>query len=90
MYPKPTIFNKVIVVTMREKAKPFAELLSSHPQLQAIATEYGFRTSIAAALPEAAKKVGLVIKPRIVDVIDPPSYEIMAEMIDVIAKEMKN
>jgi len=90
MYPKPTIFNKVIVVTMREKAKPFAELLSSNPQLQAIATEYGFRTSIAAALPEAANKVGLVIKPRIVDVIDPPSYEIMAEMIDVIAKEMKN
>lgn len=89
MYPKPTIFNKV-VVTMREKAKPFAELLSSNPQLQAIATEYGFRTNVAGALPEAANKVGLVIKPRIVDMIDPPSYEIMAEMIDVITKEMKN
>ena len=90
MYPKPTIFNKVVVVTMREKAKPFAELLSNNAQLQAIATEYGFRTNVAGALSEAANKVGLAIKPRIVDVIDPPSYEIMAEMIDVITKEMKN
>ena len=48
------------------------------------------RTNAAGALTEAASKVGLVIKPRIVDVIDPPSYEIMAEMIDVITKEMKN
>jgi hypothetical protein len=80
----------VVVVTMREKAKAFAELLSNNAQLQAIATEYGFRTNVAGALPEAASKVGLVIKPRIVDVIDPPSYEIMAEMIDVITKEMKN
>jgi hypothetical protein len=90
MYPKPTIFNKVMVVTMRDKAKPFAELLSNNVQLQAIATEYGFRTNNASALPEAATKAGLVIKPRIVDVIDPPSYEIMAEMIDVITQEMKN
>jgi hypothetical protein len=90
MYPKPTIFNKVMVVTMRDKAKPFADLLSNNPQLQAIATEYGFRTNIAAALPEAATKVGLAIKPRIVDIIDPPSYDIMAEMIDVITQEMKN
>ena len=90
MYPKPTIFNKVVVVTMREKAKPFAELLSNNAQLQAIATEYGFRTNAAGALSAAANKVGLAIKPRIVDVIDPPSYEIMGEKIDVITKEMKN
>jgi hypothetical protein len=90
MYPKPTIFNKVVVVTMRDKAKPFAELLSNNPQLQAIATEYGFRTNNATALSEAATKAGLAIKPRIVDVIDPPSYEIMAEMIEVITQEMKN
>lgn len=90
MYPKPTIFNKVVVVTMRDKAKPFAELLSNNAQLQAIATEYGFRTNNATALAEAATKAGLAIKPRIVDVIDPPSYEIMAEMIEVITQEMKN
>jgi hypothetical protein len=90
MYPKPTIFNKVMVVTLRDKAKPFAELLSNNEQLQAIATEYGFRTNNAAALPEAATKVGLAIKPRIVDVIDPPSHEIMSSMIEVITEEMKN
>jgi hypothetical protein len=90
MYPKPTIFNKVVVVTMRDKAKAFADLLGSNPALLQIATEYGFRTTNSAALVEASVKAGLSIKPRIVDVVDPPSYEMMSEMIDVITAELKN
>lgn len=90
MYPKPTIFNKVVVVTMRDKAKAFADLLGTNPALLQIATEYGFRTANSASLVEASVKAGLAIKPRIVDVVDPPSYEMMSEMIDVITAELKN
>ncbi len=89
MYPKPTIFNKLVTVTMREKAKPFAELLGAHPELLKVATEYGFRTGDGAALAQASGAVGLAVKPRVVDVVDPPSFEIMAQMIDVIAEQMK-
>ena len=90
MYPKPTIFNKVMVVTLREPAKKFADLISTDATLQAIAVEYGFRTNAADALVDASAKAGLSIKPRVVDVIDPPSYETMAEMIEVITQQMKN
>lgn len=90
MYPKPTIFNKVVVVTMRDKAKAFADFLGTNPALLQIATEYGFRTANSQALVEASVKAGLAIKPRIVDVVDPPSFEMMSEMIDVITAEMKN
>jgi hypothetical protein len=90
MYPKPTIFNKVVVVTMRDKAKAFAELLGSNATLLAVANEYGFRTANAAPLVEASVKAGLAIKPRVVDVVDPPSFEVMSEMIDVVTQELKN
>ena len=79
-----------MVVTLREPAKKFADLISTDATLQAIAVEYGFRTNAADALVEASAKAGLSIKPRVVDVIDPPSYETMAEMIDVITQQMKN
>jgi len=34
------------------------------------------------------KATGLAVEPRITQVVDPPSFEIMAEMIDTVAKEM--
>ena len=34
------------------------------------------------------KATGLAVEPRVTQVVDPPSFEIMAEMIDVVAKEM--
>ena len=34
------------------------------------------------------KATGLAVEPRVTQVVDPPSFEIMAEMIDTVAKEM--
>ena len=89
MYPAPTIFNKVVFVAANEKAKILGELLANDPQLQKIGIEYGFRGSDPAAFAAEAKKSGLTVNERITEVIDPPSYEVMAEMIDVITQEMK-
>jgi hypothetical protein len=89
MYPKPTIFNKLVMITMRDKAKPLAELMSTNAELIKVATEYGFRTGDGSALAKASADAGLAVKPRVVDVIDPPSYEVMAQMIEVIAEQMK-
>ena len=36
----------------------------------------------------AVKPTGLAVEPRLTQVVDPPSYDIMAEMIDVVAREM--
>jgi hypothetical protein len=88
MYPQPTIINKVVFVAASERAKALGELLSTNAELQRIAVDYGFRIGDTAAFAQAAKATGLAIEERITQVIDPPSFEIMGEMIEVIAREM--
>ncbi|HMC15014.1 MAG TPA: hypothetical protein VKI18_05250, partial [Albitalea sp.] len=88
LYPSPTIINKVVFIATNERAKALGELLSRDPELQGIAVEYGFRIADVERFAQAVKPTGLAIEPRLSQVIDPPSYEIMQEMIDVVAKEM--
>lgn len=88
MYPLPTIVNKVVFVAMNEKAKALANVLASDAELQAIAVEYGFRIADADRFMAAVKPTGLAVEPRVTQVVDPPSFEIMAEMIDTVAREM--
>lgn len=89
MYPKPTIFNKVMLVAANDNAKRLGDILASNAELDKIAIEYGFRTANADAFTAAVSKTGLAVKARVTDVVDPPSYEIMADMIEVITAEMK-
>jgi len=88
LYPKPTIFNKVVFVAMNDKSKGMGEVLATDATLQQLAVEFGFRIANAALFAQAAKAAGLAVDERITQVIDPPSYDIMAEMIDVVAAEM--
>ena len=88
MYPLPTIVNKVVFVSLNERAKALGELLAADEQLQGIAVEYGFRIADTERFVAAVKATGLAVEPRVVQVVDPPSFEIMGEMIDTVAKEM--
>ncbi|MBI5256912.1 MAG: hypothetical protein HY855_10465 [Burkholderiales bacterium] len=88
MYPQPTIINKVVFVSLNERAKALAELLANDAELQGIAVEYGFRIADTQRFMAAVQPTGLAVEPRITQVVDPPSFEIMAEMIDIVAKEM--
>jgi hypothetical protein len=88
LYPQPTIVNKVVFVAMNERAKALAEMLASDVELQGIAVEYGFRIADSERFVQAIKPTGLAVEARVTQVVDPPSFEIMAEMIDVVAKEM--
>jgi hypothetical protein len=88
LYPLPTIVNKVVFVSLNERAKALGELLSQNAELQAIAVEYGFRIADTDTFMAAVKSTGLAVEPRITQVVDPPSFEIMAEMIDTVAREM--
>ena len=73
---------------MNDKAKALATALASDAELQAIAVEYGFRIADADRFMAAVKPTGLAVEPRVTQVVDPPSFEIMAEMIDTVAREM--
>jgi hypothetical protein len=88
LYPQPTIVNKVVFVAMNERAKALADALANDAELQGIAVEYGFRIADSERFVEAVKPTGLAVEARVTQVVDPPSFEIMAEMIDVVAREM--
>ncbi len=88
LYPQPTIINKVVFVATTERARALGDLLASNAELQGIAVEYGFRIADVDRFVQAVKPTGLAVEPRLTQVVDPPSFEIMAEMIDVVAKEM--
>jgi hypothetical protein len=88
LYPLPTIVNKVVFVSMNERAKALGELLANDAELQGIAVEYGFRIADSERFVSTLKPTGLAVEPRVTQVVDPPSFEIMAEMIDTVAKEM--
>ncbi len=88
LYPQPTLFNKVVFVASSERAKKLGELLSTQPELQRLAVDFGFRIADTAHFVQSTKAAGLAVEERITQVIDPPSFEIMAEMIDVISREM--
>jgi hypothetical protein len=88
LYPQPTIFNKVVFVSTSERSKALGELLANDAELQRIAVDYGFRIGDSAYFAQTVKPTGLAIEERITQVIDPPSFDTMAEMIEVIAREM--
>ena len=88
LYPQPTLFNKVVLVATNERAKKLGELLTNNKDLQRLAVEFGFRIADSAYFVQSAKAVNLAVEERMTQVIDPPSFEIMADMIDAIARDM--
>ncbi|WP_457323084.1 hypothetical protein [Roseateles sp. P5_E11] len=88
MYPQPTIVNKWVLVALNERGKRLAELLATNKTLQAVALEQGFRTGDTTAFAEAAKTAGLAVDVKLNQVIDPPGFDLMFEMIDIVSREM--
>lgn len=88
MYPQPTIVNKIVFVASTERARALAALLGSDAELQRIGVEYGFRIADSGVFMQAVKQTGLAVEERLTQVVDPPAAEVMAEMIDVVSKEM--
>lgn len=88
MYPQPTIINKEVFVAANDRARALANVLGSHAELQRIAVEYGFRVADSAVFMQVVKPTGLAVEDRITQVIDPPSFDLMSEMIEVVTQEM--
>jgi hypothetical protein len=88
IYPQPTIINKEVFVALNERAKALGELLASDAELQGLAVQYGFRIADTERFVAAVKPTGLAVEPRLTQVVDPPAYTLMAEMIETVAKEM--
>ncbi|TDM06115.1 MAG: hypothetical protein C4K60_15810 [Ideonella sp. MAG2] len=88
MYPQPTIVNKVVFVSLNERAKALGNALATDATLQALAVDYGFRVADTERFMAAVQPTGLGVEPRLSQIVDPPSYTLMAEMIATVTQEM--
>lgn len=84
LYPSPTLFTKHAMITTNEKALKLTELLSTNEEIKKIAAEYGFRFAGNNSLVEKAASVGVVVPKTVVDIVDPPSYDVLETIVQAV------
>ena len=84
IYPSPTLFTKHVLITFNEKSQRLVDLLSNNEELKKIAADYGFRFTGNNSLIEKAKSVGVNIPVSLVDVVDPPSFDVLEKIIQAV------
>jgi hypothetical protein len=89
MYPEPTIYSKHVYVSLSANGERLGALLESDPELKRLAVEYGFRNSDQAYFKQFTQSHQVKIADTLVDVVDPPSYEMLEKMIQPIELILK-
>jgi hypothetical protein len=84
MVPVPTIFTKHVFVPLSTAGEKLGEALTTDPELQQLAIEYGFRNDNLASFQDFTSTHGVILPNSFVDVIEPPSYEVLEGMIQTI------
>jgi hypothetical protein len=90
MYPEPTIFTKHVLIPFSENGQRLGEALMNDPELQQLAIEYGFRNNNTAYFRQFVADHNVTIPDQIIDVIEPPSYEVLEGMIQQIEAQYDN
>lgn len=86
MYPVPSLFTKHTLIGLSEGGNRLGEVLESDPKLLELAVEHGLRNSNTAYFRQFVKSHNVGVAPMLVNVVDPPSYEILENMIQAIEK----
>jgi hypothetical protein len=81
LYPEPTILSKHTLVALTDNGDRFAQVMISNPKVASIAQRFGFRTQDSTDLFNAVAQKKFAIPHTILDVIDPPSYDILEKLI---------
>ena len=89
LYPEPTIFTKHILVPFNEKGNRLGAALADDPELQKLAIAHGFRNRDIAGFRNFLKSHNLVVPDTLVNVIEPPTFEILEQMITMIEQRYK-
>ena len=87
LYPQPTIFSKHVFIGISPSGIKLGQLLETDPELQALAVEYGYRTTTQAVFAKASQAKKWSVPATLADVIDPPSFEVLERMIAEIEKK---
>ena len=89
LYPEPTIFTKHILIPFNDKGDRLGMALANDPELQKLAIEHGFRNRDAAGFRNFVKSHNLIVPDTLVNVVEPPTYEILEQMIVMIEQRYK-
>jgi hypothetical protein len=89
MYPEPTIYSKHTLIALTPNGQKLGELLQTNPDLQRLAVENGFRNSNTDLFKQIKKDRNLTLPDTLVNVIDPPNYENLEKMIQIIEQKYK-
>ncbi|MDR3479325.1 MAG: hypothetical protein P4L91_01275 [Burkholderiaceae bacterium] len=89
LYSQPTIYTKHILVPFTENGHKLGNALATDPELQRLAAQYGYRTSSTELFAGFLKDKKLAAPTVLVDVIDPPSFEILERMIQSIEQKFQ-
>jgi hypothetical protein len=84
LYPSPTIFSRHTLVPLSPAGDRVGELLTSDPQLAALAAEHGFRPTDPRPFATAFRDRGLPEPPQLVDVVEPPSFDTLEGMLTLL------
>lgn len=84
MYPQPTIFTKHTFIGFTPESQQLGELLETDPELQKLAIEYGLRNNNLTYFKAYTQQKNILLPDVLVDVIDPPNYEVLEGMIQTI------
>lgn len=84
LYPDPNLYTKHILITFNASAEKLGEALKSDAELQKLEVEYGFRNSNLAYQQEFWQKHTIELPQTLLNVIEPPSYEVIESLIQQI------
>ena len=85
IYPAPTVFAKHTFVPLTDSGDQVGRLLTSDPDLRHLAVRFGFRTGDTAYEQSFAKQRSIPDLPQLIDVVDPPTFDVLEHMINAIA-----
>jgi hypothetical protein len=89
VYPSPTVYSKHTFVPLTASGDRVGQLLSTDPDLQHLAVRLGFRTGDAAYGLSFAQQQKLPALPNLVEVVDPPVFEVLEHLITAIGNRYK-
>jgi len=89
IYPQPTVFTKHVLIPLSEGGQKLGELLLNDPTLRQLEVEFGFRNTDVDYFKQFVARINVKAPEVLVDVIEPPSYEILESMIQQIEQKYK-
>ena len=83
IYPRPTVYSRHTLIPLTPEGRGVGEALRDDPQLVRLAEEHGFR-------PEKPSGQPVTKRPRPVDVVESPSFEVLETMLSALAPTAQN